>query len=86
MHYFTYILKMADKRYYIGQTNNLEKRIFRHQTGQVRATKGFRPVELVYSEKFSSRSESVIRERYLKSLKSHKMVEKIIHSGDGPVV
>ncbi|HMS31314.1 MAG TPA: GIY-YIG nuclease family protein [Candidatus Saccharibacteria bacterium] len=84
--FHVYILRLSNSKHYIGRTNNIESRLIRHQTGQVRSTKAFRPVELIYQEVFESRSEGVKRELYLKSLKSHEAVEKIIHSGDGPVV
>jgi putative endonuclease len=85
--FYVYILERSDGKFYIGQTNNLSNRIIRHQTGQVRSTKAFRPMRLVYSEQYVSRANSVQRESYLKSLKSHKAVEDIIKSdGDGLIV
>ncbi len=84
--YYVYILRLSNNKYYIGQTNNITNRLIRHQTGQVKSTKAFRPVELLYQEEFESRSESVKREHDLKALKSHKAITEIIHSGDGPVV
>ena len=84
--YVTYILLLSSGKYYIGQTNDIHKRLIRHQTGQVRSTKHFRPVQLLYTEKFTTRSESMIREKYLKSLKSHVALHTIIHSDDGPIV
>jgi putative endonuclease len=83
---YTYVLLLANGKYYIGQTNNLTNRVIRHQSGQVRSTKAFRPVTLIHSEQYRSRSESMNREKYLKSLKSRSAIEKIIRSGDGPIV
>ena len=75
MNFFVYILKsLKDNRLYIGQTNNLEDRIKRHNKGEVAATKNRRPLELIYSEIYNSRSEAMKRERYLKSLKSSKYI------------
>ncbi|WP_313384660.1 GIY-YIG nuclease family protein [Chishuiella sp.] len=31
--YYVYILQCSDKSYYVGITNNLEKRILEHQEG-----------------------------------------------------
>ena len=56
--------------YYIGQTKNLESRIERHNRGYVKSTRSKRPWRIVYTEEFRNRSESMARERYLKSLKS----------------
>jgi putative endonuclease len=50
-----YILKCADNSYYVGVTNNLDRRINEHQTGcnQESYTSSRLPVELVFSEQFT---------------------------------
>lgn len=78
--YWVYILQSeVTGRYYIGQTNNLEDRIWRHNQGEVLSTKAHRPWKQVYSESFNSRSKGVGREHYLKSLKNRSYLEKIIN-------
>ena len=70
MLFFVYILKSnKDNKLYIGQTNNFEKRILRHNSGKVTATRNRRPFILVYKEEYRSRAEAIQREKYLKSLK-----------------
>ena len=50
MHY-TYMLKCKDGTYYIGYTNDLEKRVKAHNEGKgAKYTKGRGPVELIYYE------------------------------------
>lgn len=79
MTFFVYILEsLQDKKLYIGQTNNLENRINRHNAGQVSSTKNRRPLKIIHSEKFSTRKESMDREKYLKSLKNSKYILKNI--------
>ena len=84
--FYTYILRLSNGKYYIGQTNNLLNRLNRHQSGQATYTKKFLPCELVYSEQFTSRSEAMRREKYLKSLKDRTLIEKLINNGGGPIV
>ena len=84
--FYVYILELSNRKYYTGQTKDVALRIIRHQTGQVRSTKGFRPVKLIYSEDVTTRSDAMKREKYLKSLKSNKALREIIQSGDGPIV
>jgi len=81
MTFFVYILESSkDKKLYIGQTNNLENRMNRHNAGQVSSTKNRRPLKIIYSEKFSTRKESMNREKYLKSLKNSQYIfDKIIN-------
>ena len=52
----------------------------RHNHGYVRSTKPYLPWKLVYSEKFESRSESMIRENYLKSMKSKDFILKLVEA------
>ncbi|MFA5573759.1 MAG: GIY-YIG nuclease family protein [Brumimicrobium sp.] len=77
--FYTYILYSAvHDRYYIGQTNDITKRLIRHNAGNVRSTKPFRPWEIVYYEEFETRKESMNREAKLKSWKSVKELKKLI--------
>ena len=82
MPYFTYILysKKID-RYYIGSTGNLEDRLSRHKQGRSKATKAGAPDwALVFSEQFPSRSEAVVRELFIKRMKSRSFIENLIRS------
>lgn len=69
MLYFVYILECADKTYYVGCTNNLEKRLRQHNSLKSGAhyTKIRRPVELIYKEEFPDLSSARKREAQLKS-------------------
>lgn len=82
MNYFVYILKCSDQTFYIGSTNDLEKRIHQHNNLKSGAhyTKIRRPVELVYSEEHASLSAVRQREAALKRLtriEKIAMLEKI---------
>ena len=74
MPYFTYILECADKSFYVGCTNNLEKRIKQHNELKCGAhyTKIRRPVILKYSEKFKTLKEARRREAEIKSWRREK--------------
>ena len=58
--YYVYILECADKSFYVGCTNNLEKRLLQHNGSKSGAhyTKIRRPVKLVYSEKYKNPNRS----------------------------
>lgn len=68
MPYYVYILECADKTFYIGSTNDLEKRLVTHNTSKSGAhyTKIRRPVVLKYSEKLKTKSDALKRELFLK--------------------
>ena len=78
--YFVYILRTSSNTLYIGQTNNLEKRLKEHQSKSKKSakyTRYFDSVELVYSEEHPTRREAVQREIQLKKLTKTKK-EKLI--------
>ncbi len=69
MNYFVYILRTSFNTLYIGQTNNLEKRIQEHKNKSSKSAKYiryFNSFKLVYSELFSTRQEAMKREWQLK--------------------
>jgi tRNA/rRNA methyltransferase len=65
--FWVYMLECADQSYYIGHTDNLEKRISEHQRGEVRGyTSTRRPVRVVFTQDFPSREEAVAAELQIK--------------------
>ncbi|MBI2035908.1 MAG: GIY-YIG nuclease family protein [Candidatus Liptonbacteria bacterium] len=78
MTYFVYVLlSQKDKNLYIGCTTNLEKRLKRHNTGQVMATKNRRPLVRIHKEIFVNKADAFNRERFLKSLWAGRFKDKI---------
>lgn len=76
---YTYILYSAgNDRYYIGHTNNIERRLQEHNDGASFSTAFYRPWLLVYAQEHQTRAEAMKRERYLKSLKSKIKIKEII--------
>ena len=65
--FYTYIIKsLIKKRFYVGQTSDLEERLNRHNNGMVQSTKSGKPWQLVYFSEFSSRIEAVNLEKKIK--------------------
>jgi len=76
---YVYILKCNDGSLYTGYTNNLEKRLKVHNEGKgAKYTKARLPVELVYSEKYETKSEAMRREIEIKKMKKSEKIEKLI--------
>ncbi|MGE0590856.1 MAG: GIY-YIG nuclease family protein [Cyclobacteriaceae bacterium] len=79
MSYCIYILgSLVDGSWYYGQTNDLEKRLVRHNSGYEKYTKNKRPLRLYWSTEVSTRSEAMKLERKLKNMKSRKRVQEYI--------
>jgi putative endonuclease len=77
--YYVYVLKSDFKDfYYKGMTNNLERRLKEHNSGQCKSTKIFRPFKIVYKEVCENRILARKREKYLKSAAGRKFLKKIL--------
>ncbi len=81
MNYFVYILKSISRpdKIYIGYTDDLEKRLSRHNKGMVRSTKYFVPWKIVYFEKYIAKAGAIKREKQLKKWKSRQRIESLIN-------
>ncbi|HEY5713825.1 MAG TPA: GIY-YIG nuclease family protein [Candidatus Gracilibacteria bacterium] len=68
MEYTVYILRsQKDEKRYIGMTRDLERRLAEHNTGMVKSTKNRKPMRLVYTEKFTTKEEASVREKFFKT-------------------
>ncbi len=74
--WLVYILECKDKTLYTGITNNIEKRLEQHNSGQggAKYTRARLPVKCVYKEIQLNRSEATKREMVIKNL---RRVEKL---------
>ena len=66
--FYTYVLKSRkDNKLYIGHSEDLKRRVAKHNQGLVLSTKNRRPLDLVYYEACLSEEKSVKREQYFKT-------------------
>lgn len=73
-----YIIECKDGKLYTGITNNLNRRVKQHNSGNGgKFTKCRIPVKLLYSEKSSSRSAALKREVQIKRLPRPKKLKLI---------
>jgi len=66
MFYVYTLISRKDGKLYIGYTNNLERRVKRHENGFVKATANRRPLKLIYYEAYLEEKDAKRRELYLK--------------------
>lgn len=66
--YFVYILLCSDNSYYIGVTNNLDKRVDEHNKGLNEDSYTFSrlPIKVKYFETFIDIKQAIAREKQLK--------------------
>jgi len=79
MPFSVYIIQsLLDGSFYIGFTNNLDKRIIQHNHAKTGYSSKKSPWILVYSESFEIKSLAIKRERFLKKQKSRDFIKKLI--------
>lgn len=77
--YTVYILySLKDKKLYVGCTSDMVKRLTAHLSGNVIATRNRRPLEMIWNEEFTDKSEAFNRERFLKSLWAGRFKKKLV--------
>ncbi|OGK16602.1 hypothetical protein A2690_03230 [Candidatus Roizmanbacteria bacterium RIFCSPHIGHO2_01_FULL_39_12b] len=74
--YFVYVLlSLKDKKFYIGFTYNVEKRLEQHNNGESKSTRPRRPFELVYYEGFKYKGDAINQELFYKSSQGRRMLK-----------
>ena len=81
MYFYTYMIKSISpgtKKTYVGYTNNVEKRLEKHNSNKgAKSTKGYKWL-LIYSKKFKSKNDAMSFEYKLK--KDKNMRKKILEN------
>ena len=66
--YYVYVLQsLKDNHWYTGSTNDLKKRIAKHNVGEIASTRHRIPFQLIYYEACLNEHDARIREHYLKT-------------------
>ena len=77
--FYVYVLESEKSgRFYVGYSEDPDRRLHEHNVGKVRSTREFRPWRKVYQESCSTESEAIRRERQIKSMKSRTYILKLI--------
>ena len=83
MPFYVYIIYAEQyNRFYIGQTEDIEQRIDRHNRGYEKATSPFIPWEIKCVIEKPSRSEAMLLERKLKNLNRQKLLSFVAKYGE----
>jgi putative endonuclease len=75
MAHWVYILySKKNRRFYIGETSDLQRRLDQHNRGNVPSTASFTPWRIAFFIEKSSRTEALVLEKKLKNLHSPKRI------------
>lgn len=79
---WVYILEsLEDRRFYIGSTSDLDRRLKHHLGGHTPSTKRMGNLKLVFSQQYDSLQEARFIERKLKNLKRKDYLQEMIKDG-----
>ncbi len=77
--YYTYVLYSEKvEQLYIGQTNNIDRRLKQHNNGKVESTKPYLPYKLIYLEELNTKTDAVNREHELKQANGRRFLKQFI--------
>jgi len=80
MHYVYVLLSLKDRKFYIGYSEDIKKRLEDHSSGRNESTKCRRPLELIYYEAHSSKEDALRRERYFKTDKGKSTLKQVLRT------
>jgi putative endonuclease len=84
--FYIYILKCSDNSLYTGYTDNLERRLKKHNQGKAsKYTRSRLPVSIVYSEEHPDKSSAMKKEIWIKSLSRENKIKLIQEATDEPI-
>ncbi|MBI3251491.1 MAG: GIY-YIG nuclease family protein [Candidatus Andersenbacteria bacterium] len=76
--FFVYMVRCGDGSLYTGWTTDVEKRVAGHNAGKgAKYTRSRLPVELAYSEKFTSKTQAMKREYVIKKISRREKMKLI---------
>ena len=76
--YYVYVIKsLVNGRHYAGFTEDVSKRLKKHNGKEVRATKAYAPYELLYVEECDNRINARKREIFLKSGQGRDFIKNV---------
>jgi putative endonuclease len=79
-----YILQsQSSGKFYVGSTDDLERRLSEHARNHSPSTRGRGPWTLVYKEEFASLIEARHRELAIKRWKSSRLIHALLRSSVG---
>ncbi len=75
-----YILKSTkNQKFYIGCSNNYQRRLAEHNNGENFSTKNGRPWNVVRVESFENQNGAYLREKQIKSYKGGNAFKKLLN-------
>ena len=85
--WYVYVIRNSiNKRFYIGATKNIEKRLEQHNKSKRRSIAHFGNYELIFKEEFLILKDARAREQQIKSYKGGNAFKKLLRERAGLIV
>ncbi|MHC4070949.1 MAG: GIY-YIG nuclease family protein [Planctomycetota bacterium] len=78
MFYVYVLISLRDRKFYIGFTNDLKRRLKEHNSGKNISTKSRLPLKLIYYESHLSKVDADRREKYFKTTKGKSTLRQML--------
>ena len=80
MNFVYVLLSDFDNKFYIGFTDDVERRLKDHNSGKVPSTAPRRPFKVIYYEAHLSKDDALRREEYFKTAKGKTTLKQILRN------
>ncbi len=80
MYYVYVLLSLKDKKFYIGFSEDINKRLADHNAGRNASTKPRRPFEVIYYEAHLNKEDALRREAYFKTTKGKSTLRQMLRT------
>ena len=78
MFYVYILISLKDRKFYIGYTGDLKRRLKEHNSGKNISTKSRLPLKLIYYESHLSKADAERREKYFKTTKGKSTLRQML--------
>lgn len=76
--FYVYVLKsLKYTKSYVGHTDDIDRRLEKHNRGYSTYTRRYRPWKIIYTEEYRTEKEAIAREKYYKSHAGRIKLKKI---------
>jgi len=79
--FYVYVIRCENDSFYIGQTDDINKRWLEHKQGKVEWTRKYKRIEIVHYEEYETREQVVKREKELKTGFGRKWIKREFRAG-----
>jgi len=78
---YVYLLRsLQDRKFYVGCTNDLRRRLAEHNSKKSFATKSRTPLQLIYYEAYPNRKDAEKRERFFKTGWGRRYIQRALEN------